>query len=82
MEKFYVEVTDTFGGEPNYSWVHSFIVAASSPQGAIGRVSQETGYAFRKYWDAGDFIRYNVRGACVCAVVSYYDADIHEGKEI
>ncbi len=34
MEKYHVEVTDTFGGEPNYCWGKSYIVAASSPQGA------------------------------------------------
>ena len=82
MGKYHVEVTDTFGGEPNYCWVKSFIVSASSPQGAITKVAKETGYRFRKDWDYGDFVRYNAQGACVCASVEYFDPNIHKGKDL
>ncbi len=27
---YFIEMTDTFGGEANYCWVHRFIVSAST----------------------------------------------------
>jgi len=72
-EIFFVEVTDTYGGEANFSWVHRFKVHATSFRGAIGKVSRETGFSFRKDYGTGDSARYNVQGACVCAFVSGYE---------
>lgn len=36
---FYVEYTDLFGGERNYSWVNRFKVWASTPMGAVRKVA-------------------------------------------
>ena len=74
---WFVEVTDTFGGEANYSWVHRFKVRASSFRGAISKVTRETGYPARKEYDNADFARYNATGACVCYFVQWYDATMH-----
>ena len=42
-QKFYfVELTDTFGGEANYSWVNRYKVVASSFNGAIRKVSKDS----------------------------------------
>jgi len=76
MAKFFVEMTDTFGGEANYSWVKCFMVSAKTMRGAISKVTRETGYKARKAYDTGDMARYNVPGACICYFVSYSD-----GKE-
>lgn len=59
---FYFEMTDTFGGETNYSWLHRFIVPAKSPLGAIQKISRETGFRYR--FD-GTF--YRAKGACIVA---------------
>jgi len=40
---YFVEMTDTYGGEANYCWVNRFIVRASSPRGAMRRVCTRTG---------------------------------------
>ena len=40
--KYYIEVTDTFGGEANYCWVKRFTVESSSFQGAIAKLSYLT----------------------------------------
>lgn len=71
--QYYVEMTDTYGGEANYSWVHKFMVTASSPLGAIRKVTRETGYPARKDWDSGDTVRYKVPKCCICYFVSYVD---------
>jgi len=72
-KSFYVELTDTYGGEANYSWVKRFIVRASTFQGAISKVSKETGYRFKSVMDSGDMKRYDAKGNCVCAFVEYAD---------
>ena len=72
-EIFFVEVTDTYGGDANYSWVHRFKVHATSFRGAIGKVSREMGLSFRKDYDTGDSARYNAQRACICAFVSGYE---------
>lgn len=75
--EFYVEITDTFGGEANYCWVSRFAVMANNPRHAISKVSRETGYRFRQEWNDGEIVRYNARGAAVCAFVEYFDPDKH-----
>ena len=75
---YFVEMTDTFGGEANYCWVHRFIVSASSERGAMRKVAKKTGFAVRNVgcdrWDAV--------GACVCYFVEWIDAaDIEARKE-
>ena len=66
---YFVEMTDTFGGDANYCWVNRFIVSASSPRGAIRRVTARTGdrvqcvdrYNESQTWDSRDAcIRYFV----------------------
>ena len=41
---FFVEVTDTYGGESNYSWVHRFKVHATTYRGAMRKVSKHMGF--------------------------------------
>ena len=75
---YFIEMTDTFGGEANYCWVHRFIVSASSERGAMRKVAKKTGFAVRNVgcdrWDAV--------GACVCYFVEWIDAaDIEDKKK-
>lgn len=72
---YYIEMTDTFGGEANYCWVNRFIVRASSPRGAMRRVCARTGdgvvcvdrYNDPQTWDS--------RTACVCYFVEWIGPD-------
>ena len=70
---FYVEVTDTFAGEANYSWVQRFKVHASSFMGAVRKVSREMGYSARINGNHGDMARYDFKGAAICAFVMPYE---------
>ena len=67
---YFIEMTDTFGGEANYCWVNRFLVSASSPRGAMRRVRTRTGDSVRSVgcdrWDS-------TRG-CVCYFVEWVDA--------
>ena len=75
MNLFYVEVTDTYGEDANYCWVKRYKVHAKSIQGAIGKVSRDIGYSFRKAYDSGDIVRYNAQHACICAFVQYLEEE-------
>lgn len=70
---FFVEVTDTYGEDVNYSWVKRYKVSASSELGAIRKVSAETGLSFRKEWDDGTAVRYDAKHCAVCAFLSPYE---------
>ena len=61
MRVYYFEMTDTYGGESNYSWVHRFKVEAKSLHGALCKLSREVGYNFNY-----DGLRYNAKNACIC----------------
>jgi len=74
-EVFFVEVTDTYGGEANYSWVHRFKVHANTERGAMRKIDNHMPYVggVPKDWDTGDMARWNWRKACVCAFIEGYD---------
>jgi len=69
-QTYFVEMTDTFGGEANYSWVNRFLVQSVSMRGAISKVTRETGYHARVNYDCGDMARYDAIAACICYFVS------------
>lgn len=71
METYHIEVTDTYCGEANYCWKRDYIVSAKSALGAIQKLAKNHGAGWRKAWDSGDTVRYNMAGACICAFVSY-----------
>lgn len=52
--QYFIEMTDTFGGDANYCWVNRFIVTASSHRGAMRKVCARTGdkvYCVDRYND-------------------------------
>jgi hypothetical protein len=73
QEIFFVELTDTYGGEANYSWVSRFKVHAASIVSAVRKVSRETGLNFRFDYSTGDFARYNSKSSATCLFVSSYE---------
>lgn len=67
---FFVEITDTFGGEANYGWVIRYHVRAKTPRGAMRKIAQKVGGGWRLQFDDGDCARFDARHLCVCAFVS------------
>jgi hypothetical protein len=70
---FYIEVTDTFGGDANYSWVTRHKVRAKSVRGAIVKLNRDCGLRFRKSQDFGDVVRYDSASGASCAFVESWD---------
>lgn len=63
---YYIEVTDTFGGECNYCWIRKYAVKASSERGAIRVVGAHEMLSFRN-----DGVMWMAKDACIAA----YDAN-------
>lgn len=70
---FYVEVTDTYGGEANYSWVRRYKVHANTMRGAMLKVSRQLGVRTKRVMDFEDCSRYDFLGATICAFVMGYE---------
>ena len=71
MSIFYIEVTDTFSGEVNYSWVRRYKYEAKSVLGAIQKLARDYGGGWRLDYDTGDIARYNLLGAAICCFVTF-----------
>lgn len=69
--KFTIEITDTFGGEANYSWVRRYECKAKSMLGAIQWLAHNYGGGWRKEIECGDYAQYKMRGACITAFINY-----------
>lgn len=70
MRKFEIEVTDTFGGDANYSWVRRYSYTAKSFRGAIQKLAREYGSGWRLQVYCGDYQQYNMSGACITCFVN------------
>lgn len=69
---YFVELTDTFGGEVNYSWVQRIICRAKSEKGAARILARETGLNF-----GFDGVKYVSKSGATCAFIEDYDPDSH-----
>jgi len=71
-----IEMTDTFGGDANYSWVKRFEIENNdlTIRQILKQVREEFGLGdikLRKYLDCGDMLRYNLSGACQCIFITW-----------
>ena len=71
---YYIEVTDTFGGEANYSWVTRHIIKAKSMRGAVQRFSRMSGMSWHCVYDLGDSKRYDSKSGATCYFIEEIDA--------
>lgn len=71
MSRFIIDVTDTFGGEANYSWRKRYTCNAKSIRGAINWLARHHGGYWRIDWTDGETARYNMRDANICAFIEY-----------
>jgi hypothetical protein len=74
---YFVELTDTFGGEANYSWARRYKIRASSLRGVAQIMSRLTGLHWKqveRYWDSA---RYDSRSGLTCYFVDIWDDNNH-----
>lgn len=73
MSHYFAEITDTYGGEANYSWVTRHKIKASSIRGALIRLNRDSGLGFRSV----GCDRYDSRSGATCAFITPWDDDEH-----
>ena len=71
---YFIEVTDTFGGEANYSWVTRHVIRANNTRGAVQRFSRMSGMNWHCEANYGDCARYDSESGATCYFISDYDA--------
>ena len=69
---YYVEITDMFGGEANYSWVTRHVIRAKSERGAVNALSRRSGMNWRF-----DGLRYLSKSGATCAFIDMYEKEFH-----
>ena len=80
---YFVEVTDTYGGESNYAWVHRFKVSATTERGAMRKIANRFGYgSISKDYDTGDMQRWAWKNACICAFIERYEDQAHHLRAV
>ena len=83
MQDYYVEITDTFAGEANYSWVTRYkVTSAENENDAIIKISNESGINWIKQWDDGTVSRYDSESGLTCLFIYEYDDDEHKDYRV
>ena len=77
MQAYFIEITDTFAGEANYSWATHYKVNAQNENDAIVKISNEYGIDWIKQWNDGEYSRYDSESGATCLFISEYDDDMH-----
>lgn len=78
MKTYYLELTDTFGGESNYSWVRRYRIVAFSEKQALTKFKREyfgIGHNRRHNleWNSGDIKAFKFKGICIIAFLSEWE---------
>jgi hypothetical protein len=68
---FFIEITDVYGGEANYSWVTRHVLRAKTARGAANKLSRLSGLNWRNV----GCDRYDSKSGATCAFIREYDAD-------
>lgn len=81
MTKYYIEVTDLFGGEMNYSFVQRYLIDSISIRGAISKLSRHLGLNFRLYSDYGLDCIYHSTSKATGVYITEFDSEERSQNE-
>ena len=79
---YFVEITDTFGGEANYSWVTRHKIHANTMRGAVNKLSKDSGMTWRINSNYCDMMRYDSKSGATCFFISEYNEARHGGYRV
>lgn len=74
---FYIEITDTYAGDANYSWVTRHIIHATTIRGAINKLSRMSGINWHCVDKYNDCVRYDSKSGAVCCFIEQLSDDMH-----
>lgn len=67
---YFIEITDMYCGEANYSWVTRHVIRAKSERGAVNALSRRSGMNWRF-----DGLRYLSKSGATCAFIDMYEKE-------
>lgn len=70
---YFVEITDTYDGEANYSWVTRHCVRANSMRGAVRRIGNVTSMSWHCVDRWSDTQRWDSKSGATCAFISEWE---------
>jgi len=70
---YFIEVTDTFGGDANYSWATRHCIKAKSLRGAVNALSRRSGIS----WHSVGCNRYDSKSGATCFFIEEFDPEFH-----
>ena len=76
--EYFIEMTDVYGGEPNYSWVRRYKTRAVSERGALQKLQRRHGYNWRKTHDDGESVSYRSNSGSTCCFITEWADEYHE----
>lgn len=74
---YFAEITDTFGGDANYSWVTRHKIHANTMRGAVNKLSKDSGMQWQVNANYGDMMRYDSKSGATCFFISLFDEADH-----
>ena len=76
MKTYNIEVTDTFGGDANYSWVTRHKVQANTQRGAVWKFSRESGMSWHCVDNYNEIARYDSASGATCFFIKQVDEEV------
>lgn len=75
LTKYQVEVTDTFSGEANYSWVHRYTIECKPGVSPVRKAKKAAGWENVRCstMNDGDFISLVPAGMCQIMFINYVE---------
>jgi len=77
LKLFYIEITDTFGGEANYSWLTRHVVRAKSERGAVNAMARRSGMNWHF-----DGTKYLSKSGATCMFIDMYEEEYHNALRL
>lgn len=75
--EYFVEMTDLFCGEANYSWARRYKIRASSMRGVAQIMSRMYGIQWHFVGQYDGLVRYDSKSRLTCFFVDTWEEDTH-----
>lgn len=79
---YYVEVTDTYGGELNYCWVNRYRINANSIPHCLSKLARYTGRNYRTTFGDDMLSFFKAKNACIGGTVEMFNTEYHSSYNV
>ena len=79
---YFVEITDTFGGEANYSWTTRHKIHANTMRGAVNKLAKYSGMQWQVNSNYEGMMRYDSKSGATCFFICEFEDAMHGGYRL